>query len=184
MDGRQQQCPLQVLCLVLRRCSVVRGWEDKFIISSHCSASLSPFTSVLLFWSAHSAVPHSGPTLIWQSAHKDLRVNSEEITLSIKLEEYTFLVQDGTWEVDRFLAVLKTWPVCGPLLKLPQLWTGNNVFLGGWRVGFCPNSEIHSSSTCWSQAMIQKGHASFCDPGEHQQQWELLMNKGKYNLVH
>lgn len=46
---------------------------------------------------------------------------TEEITLSIKLEEYTFLVQDGTREVDRFLAVLKTWPVCGPLLKLPQL---------------------------------------------------------------
>ena len=45
MDGRQQQCPLRIWCLVLRRCSVVRGREDKFIISSLCSASLSPSTS-------------------------------------------------------------------------------------------------------------------------------------------
>lgn len=128
MDGRQQQCPLWIWCLVLRRCSVVRGREDKFIISSLCSASLSPSTpsyspstSVLLSWSVHSAVRHSGPTFIWQSAHKDLWANSEEITLSIKLEENTFPVQDGTWKVDRFLAMLKTRPVCGPLLKVLQL---------------------------------------------------------------
>lgn len=121
MDGRQQQCPLRIWCLVLRRCSVVRGREDKFIIPSLCSASLSPSTSVLLSWPAHSAVPHSGPTFTWQSAHKDLWANFEEITLSIKLEENTFPVQDGTWKVDRFLAVLKTRPVCAPLLKLLQL---------------------------------------------------------------
>lgn len=83
--------------------------------------SSSPSTSVLLSWSAHSAVRHSGPTFIWQSAHKDLWANSEEITLSIKLEENTFPVQDGTWKVDRFLAMLKTRPVCGPLLKVLQL---------------------------------------------------------------